>query len=55
MTAANVYNLQRGLMGIHPLRAYFNNQVIKLLDIKAVPETTTVNCSKEKIPGINYM
>ncbi|XP_001605224.2 methionyl-tRNA formyltransferase, mitochondrial [Nasonia vitripennis] len=52
MTAEQVYNLQRGLLGIHPLRTYFNNQVIKLLDIKAIPESTKVNCLREKEPGL---
>lgn len=53
MTAEQVNNLQRGLLGIHPLRTYFNNQVIKLLDIKAIPESTKVNYSREKVPGID--
>lgn len=51
MTAQNVYNLQRALAGIHPLRTQFNELTVKLLDIKCVQDSSTVSCSQEKFPG----
>ncbi|XP_058796329.1 methionyl-tRNA formyltransferase, mitochondrial isoform X2 [Phymastichus coffea] len=52
MSAQDVYNLQRALLGIHPLRAYLDNQIIKLLDIKCVDDPTSVHCTQEKFPGL---
>lgn len=55
MTAKDVYNLQRALTGIQPLRTYFKDKVIKLLNIKIAPENEVINCKEEKKPGFyNY-
>ena len=51
MSAENVYNLQRALTGIQPVRANLNDQVVKLVGIKVVPQTTKIDCSEIKRPG----
>lgn len=51
MSAKDIYNLQRAMTGIQPLRTYFNNKVIKLLNIKIVPENELVNSDQDKVPG----
>jgi hypothetical protein len=53
MTAKNIYDLQRGLHGIEPLRTHFNNEVVKLLNIKPILENIPENFTNyiKKKPG----
>ncbi|XP_014211448.1 methionyl-tRNA formyltransferase, mitochondrial [Copidosoma floridanum] len=52
MSATNIYNLQRALCGIEPLRTHFNKEVVKLLDVRVVSESANINCTREKVPGL---
>ncbi|KAL7294811.1 hypothetical protein TKK_0011741 [Trichogramma kaykai] len=52
MTAKNVCDLQRGLNGIYPLRTYFNNVPVKILNVKLVTDTSNIPHVHEKTPGI---
>jgi len=50
MTAKNVYDLHRGLLGLYPLTTKFNNKTIKLFDIRPVSKSVTTN-SESEVPG----
>ena len=50
MTATDVYNLQRGLFSIEPLRAYFNGLVVKLLKVNIAPKIQKIS-SFQSEPG----
>lgn len=57
MTANDIYNLQRGLLTVEPLRTYFNDKIIKLFDIKIVSDEES-NINKEvtnRSPGNSFL
>ncbi|XP_044017482.1 methionyl-tRNA formyltransferase, mitochondrial, partial [Aphidius gifuensis] len=43
MTAQQVYNLQRSLIGIYPLTTVFNNQIVKIFGIKIHNDSPSCN------------
>lgn len=51
MTARNVYDLQRALFNIHPLKTHFGDKIIKLLDVRVYKDNLDVTCTHEKVPG----
>ncbi|KAJ8667178.1 hypothetical protein QAD02_008840 [Eretmocerus hayati] len=51
MTARDVYNLQRALTGMHPLRCYFGNEVIKLVNVKEATQTDQPQQIEKSEPG----
>lgn len=53
MTAKDIYNLQRAMTGIQPLRTHYKDKIVKLLDIAIASKNEIVNYSQEKIPGFH--
>ncbi|XP_020294744.1 methionyl-tRNA formyltransferase, mitochondrial-like isoform X5 [Pseudomyrmex gracilis] len=51
MTAKNVYDLYRGLLGLYPLTTKFDDRTIKLLDIQQVTKPTNAMNPEDDTPG----
>lgn len=51
MNAKNVYDLNRALTGLFPLKTNFNNQVIKVFDIQVFSDSIYVTRSENTEPG----
>lgn len=52
MTAKNVYDLHRGLLGLHPLTTKFGDTAIKLFDVRQVSKPTDgTNPEDDDVPG----
>lgn len=48
MTAKNVYDLHRALLGLYSLKTKFDGTIIKLLDVR---QTTKVRSETTDVPG----
>lgn len=51
MNAKKVYDLQRSLTGIHPLRTTFKNKTIKILNIKIANNNNQNTNVDNRTPG----
>lgn len=51
MSAIDIYNLQRALVGLYPLTTKFRNTMIKLLDIKKIEKPNHLSHLQLDIPG----
>lgn len=54
MNAKNVYDLNRALTGLFPLKTNFNNQVIKVFDIQVFSDSIYVTRSENTEPGTTF-
>lgn len=59
MTAKNVYDLHRGLLGLYPLTTKFHDTTIKLFDIQQASKPSSEINPEDDAPGnqsivINY-
>ncbi|KAF7403041.1 hypothetical protein HZH66_005308 [Vespula vulgaris] len=52
MSAIDIYNLQRALVGLYPLTTKFRNTMIKLLDIKKIEKPNHLSHLQLDIPGV---
>lgn len=50
MTAKNVYDLYRGLLGLYPLTTKFDDRTVRLLDIRQVTKSTSAT-NPDDAPG----
>lgn len=50
MSAKNIYDLHRALLGLYPLTTIFQDATIKLCDIKKIEESIPTKL-KEEMPG----
>lgn len=51
MTAKNVYDLHRGLLGFYPLTTMFGDTAIKLFDIRLASKPSGITNSEDDVPG----
>lgn len=51
MSAIDIYNLQRALVGLYSLTTKFRNTTIKLLDIKKIEKPNHLSHIEPNIPG----
>ncbi|KAL6255112.1 hypothetical protein P5V15_013443 [Pogonomyrmex californicus] len=51
MTAKNVYDLHRGLLGLYPLKTKFDDKTIKLLDVQQTSKPKDGRNSENDVPG----
>ncbi|EZA61911.1 Methionyl-tRNA formyltransferase, mitochondrial [Ooceraea biroi] len=52
MTARNVYDLHRGLLGLYPLTTRFKNKTIKLFDVRQAPEPARATNPESEVAGL---
>ncbi|XP_035734439.1 methionyl-tRNA formyltransferase, mitochondrial-like [Vespa mandarinia] len=52
MSAIDIYNLQRALIGLYPLTTKFRNTIIKLLDIQKIEKPNHLSHIEPNIPGV---
>lgn len=51
MSAIDIYNLQRALIGLYPLTTKFHDKTIKLLDIRKIDKPSRLTNLESNIPG----
>ncbi|XP_012232252.1 methionyl-tRNA formyltransferase, mitochondrial isoform X2 [Linepithema humile] len=51
MTAKNVYDLHRGLLGLYPLTTKFHNTTMKLFDIQQASKPSSETNPEDDVPG----
>lgn len=51
MSAKQVYNLHRALLGLYPLTTSYQNTKVKLLDVRAIKAEGIAANLKEEVPG----
>ncbi|EFN63933.1 Methionyl-tRNA formyltransferase, mitochondrial [Camponotus floridanus] len=52
MTAKNVYDLHRGLLGLYPLTTKFGDKTIKLFDVQQTSKPISRINAKNDVPGL---
>lgn len=51
MTAKNMYDLHRGLLGLYPLTTKFGDKTIKLFDVQQTLKPISVTNAENDVPG----